>query len=62
MDKTLTIHLADQRKDLASAMTYMIYKGELTSEHVGSCAYNDTPENHCNCALNDLIELVRGGQ
>jgi hypothetical protein len=62
MQKTLTIEIADQRKELAEAMTYYIYKELTPDEHVSGCEYIDTPENRCTCALSELIELVRGGK
>ena len=61
MNKTLTIELAELRKELVSAMTHYIYKTLTPDEHVSGCAYIDTPENHCDCALGELITIVRGG-
>lgn len=60
MKKTLNIELAEQRKALASGMTHYIYKTLTPDQHVSGCAYIDTPENHCDCALNELIAVVRG--
>lgn len=59
MNKTLSIELCDQRKELASMMTRAIY-GELKGEHPSWCAVSDGPENECDCALSQLVEMVRG--
>ena len=57
MNKTLPIQLSDQRKELASMMSRAIY-GELKGEHPGWCAFSGNPENNCDCALSQLVEMV----
>ena len=57
MNKSLSIELSDQRKELASMMSRAIY-GELKDGHPGWCAFSGSPENKCDCALSQLVEMV----
>jgi len=58
MNKTLSIELSDQRKELASMMSRAIY-GELKGEHPGWCAFSGSPENKCDCALSQIVDMVQ---
>jgi hypothetical protein len=59
MNKTLEMHLADQRRQIAQNMRVAIY-GTLADQHPGNCAFNDTPENRCDCSLSELVAIARG--
>lgn len=57
MNKTLKIELSDQREETAQRLHDAIY-GELKSEHPGWCAFSGSPENKCDCALSQLVDMV----
>jgi hypothetical protein len=57
-DTLLTETVEELRQDLVSLMRVVT----KNADHVGWCPVNDGPEEKCDCPLNDLIQIVRGGQ
>jgi len=57
MNKTLSIELSDQCNELAATMSNALY-AEFKDAHPGWCAFSDSPENKCDCALSQLVEMV----
>lgn len=62
MEKTLDIHLAEQRKAIVLAMHKEIYSGELSDAHTEDCEYAQRVDMHCTCPLMDLIQFVKAGK
>lgn len=59
MNKTLSIELSDQRKELADAFYREMYTGELMDEHEMSCEFRESPENLCSCLLGFAYDFVK---
>ena len=61
VNKTLSIELSDQRKELADAFYREMYdnKSELALEHENSCAWVHNPEEHCDCTLMDCFNWIK---
>jgi hypothetical protein len=59
VNKTLQIELSDQRKALVHYFYDAMYRGDLKDWHTDGCEFNLSPENFCDCVLQDAYKLVK---